>query len=292
MNSMNTISNIDTVPEERRTVVTLQDVGDVLEDAAGSGMPSIADWPHRAVDFRIMERILEGLDHPVEAFGTLFPTKWRHVPPEIRHRIPGNPVVNHMRLVARFKRVIGLLRPDIDPWSALRLLADVELPTNSFLIGEVQGRAGRDGLNPIDIDSSWIAERLADIRPEHETQHRGRYHYLVRLSQRPRVRHSGLLRMDLSLPETIRQRQRAVVLPNWLQEISDRNGQPARNALDRLWRTIQHHGLEAACPDDIMELIAAGKLHHAAAQCVEPIKSSTWRTYIQRTRKALRPVVI
>lgn len=193
-------ADADTVARPRRSVATLRDVSDALADAARYGIPSIADWPHREVDFRILERVLDGLDHPVEAFGTLFPAVWSNLSPEMRDRIPGNARNNHMRLTARVPRAIGILRPDLDPWSALQLLADVELPTNAGVVGEVRWRALRDGLEPNEIDSGWIAAQLATIDPQRETQHRNIYQFLVRLAKQPRVRQTGLLREDLRMP--------------------------------------------------------------------------------------------
>lgn len=280
-------ADADTVARPRRSVATLRDVSDALADAARYGIPSIADWPHREVDFRILERVLDGLDHPVEAFGTLFPAVWSNLSPEMRDRIPGNARNNHMRLSAKVPRAIGILRPDLDPWSALQLLADVELPTNAGVVGEVRWRALRDGLEPVEIDSGWIAAQLATIDPQRETQHRNIYQFLVRLAKQPRVRQTGLLREDLRMPPTARQARRAVTLPNWLQDIYDASDRPTQNGLNRLWRTIVHHGLGAYSVEDILALICSGKLEHDAAQCVEPIKPGSWHRYIQCVRRAL-----
>lgn len=280
-------ANVGTVARPDREVATLRDVNNALEDAAKRGAPSIADWHHRAVDFRILDRVLEGLDHPVEAFETLFPAEWKNVRAQLRGRIPGNARNNHMRLLATMSRVIGFLRPDLDPWPALQLLADVETPTNADIVGAIRKLAMCDGLKPIEIDSDWIAAQLATIDPKSEAQHRNIFHSLVRLAQTPRVRQSGLLRDDLSLPPTMRQTQCAVTLPTWLQDIYDASGRPAQNGIDRIWRTILHHGLIAHAAEDILTLIDTGKLQYEAAQCVEPIKPGTWRIYIQRVRKAI-----
>lgn len=280
-------ANVGTMVQPYSEVATLQDVSDALEDAAKHGRPSIADWPHRAVDFRILDRVLSGLDHPVQAFGTLFPAEWINVSLETRDRIPGNTRNNYMRLSARVPRAIGTFRPDVDPWSALQLLADVEFPTSPGFVGAVKWRAMRDNLKPVEIDSDWIAAQLAAIDPQGETQHRNILHSLVRLGKQPRVRQSGLLREDLSLPPTVREMQSAVMLPGWLQDIHDASDRPTQNGLNRVWRTILHHGLIAHAAADILALIDAGKLQHDAAQCVEPIKRASWRIYIQRVRKTL-----
>jgi hypothetical protein len=274
-------------PGLRDRVATLMDLGDALETAACSGQPSLADWPHRAMDFRILAQVLEGLEHPVEDFGALLPDDWAQVAPGVRARIPGNPTVNHKRLVSRMKRAIGWFRPDLDPWSALQLLAEVEIPVNADIVGEVRLRAARDGLRPSDIDTAWIAEQLAPVSAENEVKQRSLYQFLVRLSRRPRVQRTGLLRCDLAMPATRRQQLKAVVLPHWLQESHTAGDQRARNALAWIWRTILHHEMQADTPDDLLALIDAGKLSHDAACCVEPVKKSTWRNYVQCARKAL-----
>lgn len=281
------LAHVGTVVRPCRDVATLRDVSDILADAARYGTPSIADWPHREVDFRILERVLAGLDHPIEAFGTLFPTVWNDLSAEIRDRIPGNARNNHMRLSARVPRAIGMLRPDLDPWSALQILADVELPTNAGVVGEVRWRAMRDGLKPVEIDNGWIAAQLACGDPQGAKQHRNIYQFLVRLAKQPRVRQSGLLREDLRMPPTARQVRRAVALPSWLQDIYDASDRPTQNGLNRVWRTIVHHGLGACSVEDILALIDTGKLQHDAAQCLEPIKTGSWRVYIQCVRRAL-----
>ena len=269
------------------TIATLAELRDALEATARAGPPSVADWPHRAVDFRILARVLEGLDHPVDAFGVLLPDDWAQVAPETRARLPGNSTVNHKRLVSRMKRAIGWFRPDLDPWSALQLLAEVEIPGNANLVRQMRLRAARDGLRPSDIDTAWIAGQLTTVSAENEVNERSLYQFLVRLSRRPRVRRADLLRCDLAMPATRRQQQKAVVLPDWLQESHAVGGQGTRNALDRIWRTLLHHEMQADTPDDLLALIDAGKLPHDAARCVEPVKKSTWRNYIQCARKAL-----
>lgn len=280
-------STIKIDPEQHRMVITLQDLEDALENAAKDGKPSLADWPHRTVHFRMLSRILGGLDHPVTSFGSLLPDQWGDIPPDIRDRIPGNPRNVHMQLVSMLKRAIGLFRPDIDPWSALRVLADAEVRIDGKMVGSVQRRAERDGLNPIDIDNCWIARQLAAVPAEDETQERQIYHYLVRLSGRQLIQHAGLLRRDLALPATLLQQQCKVILPDWLQEVADASDRPTCNGLERVWRTIRHHNLTAQSPDDIMALIYAGKLQHDTAKCVQPIKSRSWRGYIQRVRQVL-----
>lgn len=268
-------------------VATLAELCDALETAARSGQPSLADWPHRTTDIQILARILEGLEHPVEDFGVLLPDCWAQIAPRIRARFPGNPTVNHKRLVSRMKRAIGWFRPDIDPWSALQCLAEMEIPVNADIVGEVRLRAARDGLRPSDIDTAWIAGQLATVSAENEVKQRSLYQFLVRLSRRPRVQRAGLLRCDLAMPATRRQQQKAVVLPDWLQGIHDVSDRRTRNGLDLLWRTLLHHGLQADTPDDLLALIETEHLHHAAAQRVGPIKLQTWRGYIQSVRKAL-----
>ena len=59
-------STIKIDPEQHRMVITLQDLEDALENAAKDGKPSLADWPHRTVHFRMLSRILGGLDHPAK----------------------------------------------------------------------------------------------------------------------------------------------------------------------------------------------------------------------------------
>ena len=274
-------------PGARDRVTTLAELPDALESAARSGQPSVADWPHRAMDFRILARVLEGLDHPVAAFGALLPADWTQVAPETRARIPGNPTINHQRLVAKMTRAIGWFRPDLDPWSALQCLAEVEIPGNASIVGTVHLRAARDGLRPIDIDTAWIASQFVTVTDKQEIKLRSFYRVLVRLSRRPRVQRTGLLRADLALPATRRQNENAVVLPDWLQDIHAASGKRTRNALDRIWRTLLHHDMHADTADDILALIDAGKLRHATAQRVAAIEPGTWRGYIQAARTAL-----
>ena len=275
------------LPGAHGRVTTLAELRDALETIARSGQPSPADWPHRAMDFRILAQVLEGLEHPVEDFGALLPGDWAQVAPEMQARIPGNPTVNHKRLVARMTRAIGWLRPDLDPWSALQLLAEMEMPVNADIVGEVRLRAAQDGLRPIDIDTAWIAGQLVHVPERQEAKQRSLYRFLVRLSRRRRVQRAGLLRADLALPATRRQKEDAVVLPEWLHVIRDVSDRRTRNALDRLWRTILHHEMQADTPDDLLALIDAGALRHAAAERIKPIKPGTWRAYIQIARKVL-----
>lgn len=272
-------------------IATLQDLADALEGAAQKGNPSLTDWPHRLIDLRILSHMVKGLHHPVEAFGTLLPDDWEQITPEIRDRIPGNPINNHMRLVSKFKRAIGLFRPDLDPWSALQVLADVDNSKTSPNLGRARTRALRDGMKPIDITNHWIAEQLANVAPEKESSDRAIFQFLVRLSNRPCVQQSGLLRTDLALPATQTQNHRAVTLPDWLQAICDVNDRQTHNGIVRIWRTLQHVGLNASTPDDIMKLIESGKLKHEVAMRFEPIKLGSWKTYISKTRKSLRPLV-
>jgi hypothetical protein len=278
------------VLDHQRSVVTLQDLENALEGAARSGHPSPVDWVHRAVDFRILAHVLGSLDHPVQAFGKLLPDDWAEIAPEISNRIPGNPINNHMRLVSKFKRVIGLFRPDLDPWSALQVFADAEMPKSSGFLGRVKCRAMQEGLMPIQITSEWINQQLVGVGQQNEAEIRGIYFSFVRLSKKPLVQSSGFLRSDLTLPTTMRQQWRSVELPDWLQAIYVINDRQAQNAFDRLWRTVVYHELTAYTPRDLRALTYTKSLSHDAAQCLEPIKQSTWRIYMQRARKALLSV--
>lgn len=274
----------------QRSVITFHDLKAALEDAVQRGQPSPVDWVHRAVDFRILAHVLGNLDHRVEAFGALLPDEWEEIAPEICKRIPGNPRNNHMRLVFTFKRAIGLFRPDLDPWSALQVLADTEMSKSSGSLGRVRCRAKQDGLKPIQITSAWIKQQLVGVEPQNEAEVRGIFLFLVRLSKKPQVQASGFLRSDLTLPTTMRQQWCSVDLPDWLQAIYTSSDRQTQNALDRLWRTVLYHDQSAHTPADFLALINADKLSHDAAQSLEPIKLSTWRIYIQRARKALLPV--
>jgi hypothetical protein len=198
----------------QKSVVTLQDLQNALEDAAKSGNPSPADWVHRAVDFRILAHVLGSLNHPVQAFGKLLPDDWAEIEPEISNRIPGNPTNNHKRLVSKFKRAIGLFRPDLDPWSALQVLADAEMPKSSVRLGRVKCRAMQEGLMPIQITSEWINQQLGGVEQQNEAEIRGIYFFLVRLSKKSLVQAAGFLRSDLTLPATMRQQRRSAKLPD------------------------------------------------------------------------------
>lgn len=277
----------ESVLAHQRSVVTLQDLENALESAARSGHPSPVDWVHRAVDFRILAHVLGSLDHPIKAFGELLPDDWAEIAPEISNRIPGNPINNHMRLVSKFKRAIGSFRPDLDPWSALQVLADAEMPKSSGFLGRVKCRAIQEGLTPIQISSEWINQQLGGVGQQNEAEIRGIYFSFVRLSKKPLVQASGFLRSDLTLPTTMRQQRRSVELPDWLQAIYVISDRQAQNALDRLWRTVMYHGLTAYNPNGLRALTYTQSLSHDAAQCLEPIKLSTWLIYMQRARKAL-----
>ncbi|WP_448327703.1 hypothetical protein [Sulfitobacter sp. M13] len=190
----------------QRSVVTFHDLNAALEDAVQRGQPSPVDWVHRAVDFKILAHILKNLDHPLEAFGTLLPEDWAAVTPEIRHRIPGNARNNHMRLVSKYRQAIGSFRPDLDPWSALQVLAKAEMTKSSGRLGRVRRRAIPDGLMPIQITSAWINQQLVGVESQKEAEVRGIFLFLVRLSKKPKVEVSGLLRSDLALPIKMQQR--------------------------------------------------------------------------------------
>lgn len=279
--------NASAISGHPKTVETYHDVENALSAAAGTGTPCIADWQHRAIDFRILERLLGDLDHPVKTFSTVLPDDWSDVSGEIRDRIPGNARNNHMRLVATFKRAIGFYRPDLDPWSALQVFADVEMARTSPSLGRVKARAKEGDLSPIEINNTWIEQQLTDLAQQNETEIRGIFHFLVRLSKKPSVLASGLLQGDLRLPPTNRQKRRSTELPGWLQTIYDKVDRPTQNALDRIWLTIERLNLTAKNPRDILALMDTGKLTHDTANQVESIKKNTWKIYAQKARKAL-----
>jgi len=279
--------NASAISGHHKTVETFHDIENALCAAARTGKPCIADWQHRAIDFRILERLLGDLDHPVRTFSMVLPDDWSDVSGEIRDRIPGNARNNHMRLIARFKRAIGFYRPDLDPWSALQVFADVEMAKTSPSLGRVKGLAMMDDLKPIEINNAWIEQQLTNLTPEKETEIRGVFHFLVRLSKKPSVLASGLLQGDLWLPPTNRQKRRSTELPGWLQTIYDKVDRPTQNALDRIWLTIERLNLTAKNPRDILALMDAEKLTYDTANQVEPIKKNTWKIYAQKARKAL-----
>ena len=279
--------NASAISGHLKTVETFHDVENALSAAARTGTPCIADWPHRAIDFRILERLLGDLDHPVKTFSTVLPDDWSEVPGEIRDRIPGNARNNHMRLVATFKRAIGFYRPDLDPWSALQVFADVEMAKTSPSLGRVKARAKEGDLRPVEINNKWIEQQLTDLAQQNEAKIRGIFHFLVRLSKKPSVRAAGLLQDDLKLPLTNRQKRHSTELPEWLQTIYDEAVRPTQNALDRIWLTIERLNLTAKCPQDILSLIDKGKLSHSTVNQVEPIKINTWNIYVRKARKAL-----
>ncbi|SEQ31397.1 hypothetical protein [Thalassovita taeanensis] len=183
-----------------KTIETFRDVENALSATARASTPSIADWAHRAIDFRILERLLGDLDHPVEAFKTLLPDDWSDISEEIRDRIPSNARNNHMRLVAKFKRAIGFYRPDLDPWSALQVLADIEMAKTSPSLGRVKALAKEGDLRPVEMNNIWIEQQLTDLAQQNEAEIRGIFLFLVRLSKKPAVQTSGLLQGDLRLP--------------------------------------------------------------------------------------------
>lgn len=270
-----------------KPVETFHDIENALSAAARTGTRCIADWPHRTIDFRILERLLGDLDHPIKTFSTVLPDDWSEVPDEIRGRIPGNARNNHMRLVATFKRAIGFHRPDLDPWSALQVLADVEMAKTSPSLGRVKALAKEGDLRPVELNNKWIEQQLTDLTQQNEAEIRGIFLFLVRLSKKPAVRASGLLQSDLELPPTNRQKRRSTELPGWLQTIYGKVDRPTQNALDRIWLTIERLNLTAKCPRDILSLINEGKLSHSTANQVEPITINTWNGYAQRARRVL-----
>lgn len=279
--------NASAISGHIKTVETFHDIENALCAEARTGTPSISDWPHRTIDFRILERLLGDLDHPVKTFSTVLPDDWSEVPDEIRGRIPGNARNNHMRLVATFKRAIGFHRPDLDPWSALQVLADVEMAKTSPSLGRVKALAKEGDLRPVELNNKWIEQQLTDLTQQNEAEIRGIFLFLVRLSKKPAVRASGLLQGDLKLPPTNRQKRRSTELPGWLQTIYGKVDRPTQNALDRIWLTIERLNLTAKCPRDILSLINEGKLSHSTANQVEPITINTWNGYAQRARRVL-----
>jgi len=279
--------NASAISGLHKTAETFHDIENALSAAAGTGTPCIADWQHRAIDFRILERLLGDLDHPVKTFSTVLPDDWSEVPDEIKDRIPGNARNNHMRLIATFKRAIGFYPPDLDPWSALQVLADVEMAKTSPSLGRVKALAKEGDLRPVEMNNKWIEQQLTDLAQQNEAEIRGIFLFLVRLSKMPSVRASGLLQDDLRLPPTNRQKRRSVELPEWLQTIYDKVDRPTKNALDRIWLNIERLNLTAKCPQDILSLIDKEKLTHTKANQVETIKINTWNIYMQRVRRVL-----
>jgi len=279
--------NASVISGHLKTVETFHDIENALCAAARTGTPCIVDWQHRAIDFRILERLVGDLDHPVKTFSTVLPDDWSEVPDEIRGRIPGNARNNHMRLVATFKRAIGFHRPDLDSWSALQVLADVEMAKTSPSLGRVKALAKEGDLRPVELNNKWIEQQLTDLTQQNEAEIRGIFLFLVRLSKKPAVRASGLLQGGLKLPPTNRQKRRSIELPGWLQTIYGKVDRPTQNALDRIWLTVERLNLTAKCPRDILSLINEGKLSHSTANQVEPITISTWNGYAQKARRVL-----
>jgi hypothetical protein len=190
-------------------ILTLQDLADVLAAKAAAGTPCPTDWQHRAVDVRIAAKVFDGLGHAVEAFDDLLPDAWNAVPTRVRSRIPGSPTVNHKRLRGYFSKAIAYHRPNLNAWSTLAVLAELDCGHHAraanagHAIRWLRSMASDGGLIcPNDVTTVWIMSLLSDVPREKEAQTRAYARTFVRLAANPIARRRDLVRADLAMPPT------------------------------------------------------------------------------------------